>query len=65
MHYNGLGVPKDRARARALYTEAAVSDKNAKALLEELDMEEQREREQQEKENSRSKGDSGDEEKPQ
>ena len=64
MYYNGLGVPKDKAKARALYTEAADSDKNAQALLEELDMEEQREREQQEKEHSRSKEDSG-EEKPQ
>ena len=45
MYYNGLGVLKSRQRAKELYTLAAETDKNAKLLLEELEIEEKRERE--------------------
>ena len=42
MYYNGLGVNKDLKRAKDLYKMAAVEDKNAKTLLEELEIEEQK-----------------------
>ncbi len=45
MYYNGLGVAKDKSKAKELYSLAAQSDNNAKLLLEELEMEEQKERE--------------------
>ena len=44
MYYNGLGVPKSREQAKELYQLAAAVDKNAKLLLEELELEEQEER---------------------
>lgn len=40
MYYNGLGVVRSRQRAKELYQAAAPSDKNARLLLEELEMEE-------------------------
>lgn len=40
MYYNGLGVVKSKQRAKELYKAAAVTDKNAKLLLEELEIEE-------------------------
>jgi len=43
MYYNGLGVPKSRQKAKELYRKAAESDKNAKLLLEEIELEEQKE----------------------
>ena len=43
MYYNGLGVAKDKAKAKELYTLAADRDKNAKALLEELELVEKKE----------------------
>lgn len=43
MYYNGLGVKKDLSKAKELYKMAAADeDKNAKALLEELEIEEQK-----------------------
>ena len=45
MYYSGLGVPKDKSKAKEFYRLAAGSDKNAKLLLEELELEEQKERE--------------------
>ena len=45
MYYNGLGVAQDKAKAKELYKMAADKDKNAKALLEELEIEEQKENE--------------------
>lgn len=50
MYYNGLGVPMDRAKAKELYKLAADRDKNAKALLEELELEEKKELEEAEEE---------------
>ena len=50
MYYNGLGVPKDKNKAKELYKQAAVSDKNAKVLLEELELEERQERQKQQQE---------------
>ena len=44
MYYNGLGVLKSRHRAKELYTLAADVDKNAKLLLEELELEEKKEK---------------------
>ena len=44
MYYNGLGVSQDKAKAKELYKLAAEKDKNAKALLEELELEEKKER---------------------
>ncbi len=44
MYYNGLGVTKDRSKAKELYRMAAESDSNAKLLLEELEMEEEKEK---------------------
>lgn len=40
MYYQGFGVEKNRTKAREMYALAAEEDKNAKALLEELDIEE-------------------------
>lgn len=45
MYYNGLGVRKDRSKAKELYGLAAEGDNNARLLLEELELEEKRERE--------------------
>ena len=45
MYYHGLGVTQNKAKAKELYKLAAVTDKNAKALLEELELEEQKEKE--------------------
>ena len=42
MYYNGLGVTKDKTKAKELYKLAADKDKNAKALLEELEIEEKK-----------------------
>ena len=42
MYYNGLGVTKDKTKAKELYKWAADKDKNAKALLEELEIEEKK-----------------------
>ena len=42
MYYNGLGVSKDKTKAKKLYKLAAEKDKNAKALLEELEIEEKK-----------------------
>lgn len=42
MYYNGMGVEKDVEKAKEMYKMAAVEDKNAKVLLEELEMEEQK-----------------------
>lgn len=50
MYYNGLGLPKSRAKAKELYREAADSDQNAKLLLKELELEE---KQQQQKQNGR------------
>ena len=44
MYYNGLGVSQNKEKAKELYRAAADKDKNAKALLEELELEEQKER---------------------
>lgn len=41
MYYQGLGVEKNVAKAKELYSLAAEDDKNAKKLLEELELEEQ------------------------
>lgn len=43
MYYGGLGVSKSRQKAKELYRQAADSDKNAKLLLEEVELEEQKE----------------------
>lgn len=43
MYYNGLGIPQDRDKAKELYRLAADRDKNAKALLEEIEAEEKKE----------------------
>ena len=43
MYYSGLGVSKSRQKAKELYRQAADSDKNAKLLLEEVELEEQKE----------------------
>ncbi len=45
MYYNGLGVAKDKQRAKELYTMAADRDKNAKALLEQIEAEEKKAKE--------------------
>ena len=45
MYYHGLGVTQDKSKAKELYKVAAAMDKNAKALLEELEAEEQKEKE--------------------
>ena len=50
MYYHGLGVTQDKSKAKELYSLAAAMDKNAKALLEELEGEEK------EKENSGASG---------
>lgn len=42
MYYNGLGVDKDIKKAKEFYKMAAIEDKNAQLLLEELEMEEQK-----------------------
>lgn len=42
MYYGGYGVDKDTAKAKELYTLAAEEDENAKALLKELEIEEQK-----------------------
>lgn len=42
MYYNGLGVSKNKTKAKELYKLAADKDKNAKALLEELEIEEKK-----------------------
>lgn len=42
MYYSGLGVSQDKAKAKELYKLAAEKDKNAKALLEEVELEEQK-----------------------
>ncbi len=44
MYYNGLGVTKDKDKAKQLYKLAADRDKNAKALLVEIEAEEKKER---------------------
>ena len=41
MYYQGLGVEKNLAKAKELYSLAADDDKNAQKLLEELEIEEQ------------------------
>ena len=45
MYYNGLGVTKDRRKAKEMYRLAADKDKNAKTLLEEIESEEKKEAE--------------------
>jgi TPR repeat protein len=45
MYYHGLGVGQDKPKAKELYRLAAAKDKNAKALLEELESEEKKEKE--------------------
>ena len=45
MYYHGLGVTQNKSKAKELYRLAAAVDKNAKALLEELETEEQKEKE--------------------
>lgn len=45
MYYHGLGVTQDKSKAKELYSLAAAMDKNAKALLEELEGEEKKEKE--------------------
>ena len=52
MYYNGLGVLKSRQRAKELYSLAADLDRNAKLLLEELELEEKKEREKSEETDS-------------
>ena len=42
MYYNGLGVEKDWNRARELYRQAAMTNKNAEALLKELEEDERK-----------------------
>ena len=42
MYNTGFGVPQDKSRAKELYKMAAEKDKNAKALLEELEIEERK-----------------------
>lgn len=50
MYYSGLGVPKSRERAKQLYKMAADRDRNAKLLLEEMELEEKKEQEEKEQE---------------
>ena len=45
MYYNGLGVTKDRWKAKELYRLAADKDDNAMALLEEIELDERKEAE--------------------
>ena len=45
MYYHGLGVTQDKSKAKELYNLAAAKDKNAKALLEELEGEEKKAKE--------------------
>ena len=45
MYYSGLGVQQDRQKAKELYRAASATDQNAKLLLEELELEEQKEEE--------------------
>ena len=45
MYYNGLGVSQNKSKAKELYKMAAEKDKNAKALLEELEIEERKAKE--------------------
>ena len=45
MYYHGLGVTQNKSKAKELYGLAAAADKNAKALLEELESEEKKEKE--------------------
>ena len=42
MYYGGLGVAKDISKAKELYKMAAEEDKNAKLLLDELELEEKK-----------------------
>ena len=42
MYYTGFGVSQDKSKAKELYKMAAEKDKNAKALLEELEIEERK-----------------------
>lgn len=42
MYYNGLGVEKDWNRAKELYRKAAMTNKNAEALLKELEEDERK-----------------------
>ena len=42
-------MPKSRQKAKELYRQAAESDKNAKLLLEEVEMEEQKEQQEHQK----------------
>ncbi len=42
MYYAGFGVSKDKVKAKELYKLAADQDANAKALLEELEIEEKK-----------------------
>ena len=58
MYYNGLGVPKNRDRAKQLYKMAAESDKNAKLLLEEMELEEKEEKEKERRQEEDSSDDS-------
>ncbi len=59
MYYNGLGVAKDRSKAKEQYRMAAESDSNAKLLLEELEMEEEKERGEQGGRGNEDKGGTG------
>ena len=42
MYYNGLGVEKDWERAKELYRRAAPTNKNAAALLKEVEEDERK-----------------------
>ena len=42
MYYQGLGVERDVEKARQFYQTAAPTNRNARLLLEELEMEEQK-----------------------
>ena len=46
MYYNGLGIEKDWNRAKELYRQAAPTNKNAAALLKEIEEDERKLKEQ-------------------
>lgn len=49
MYYTGVGVAKDRVKAKELFKLAAESDDNAKEVLKSIEKEERKEREQDKK----------------
>ena len=49
MYYQGLGVERDVEKAKRLYQKAAPTNRNARLLLEEIEMEEQQSKNENEK----------------